>query len=100
MGGGLKNRGELTGFEVRGDGGQWMPAEVRIIDKERVSISCATVPEPTAVRYAWSNSPTATLFNDLDLPASPFRSDTPATLMEAVRSSQGTGSSLDTKKQP
>jgi sialate O-acetylesterase len=97
VGGGLKNRGELTGFEVRGDGGQWMPAQAQIIDKERVSVSSATVPEPTAVRYAWSNSPTATLFNDLDLPASPFRSDTPATLMEAVRSSYGIASP-ETKK--
>ena len=81
MGGGLKNRGELTGFEVRSADGQWMAAKARIADKERVSVSCATVPAPAAVRYAWANSPTATLFTDANLPASPFRSDTPAALI-------------------
>ncbi len=89
VGSGLKNRGELIGFEIRGDDGPWMPAKAQISGKERVSVSCATVPAPTAVRYAWANSPTATLFNDLNLPASPFRSDTPATLIEAVRSAYG-----------
>jgi len=100
VGGGLKNRGELTDFEVRSADGQWMAANARIIDKERVSVSCATVPAPAAVRYAWANSPTATLFNDLTLPASPFRSDTPAALIEAVRSSYHISSSVGVKEHP
>jgi sialate O-acetylesterase len=95
VGSGLKTRGELTGFEVRGDNGQWMPAQAQIIDKERVSVSCPTVPAPAAVRYAWANSPTATLFNDLNLPASPFRSDIPATLIEEVRKSLGGASAAN-----
>jgi sialate O-acetylesterase len=33
------------------------------------------VPEPVAVRYAWSNTPDANLFNGAGLPAAPFRSD-------------------------
>jgi sialate O-acetylesterase len=95
VGSGLKTRGELTGFEVRGDNGQWMPAQAQIIDKERVSVSSPTVPAPAAVRYAWANSPTATLFNDLNLPASPFRSDIPATLIEEVRKSSGGASAAN-----
>ena len=95
VGSGLKTRGELTGFEVRGDNGQWMPAQAQIVDKERVSVSCPSVPAPAAVRYAWANSPTATLFNDLNLPASPFRSDIPATLIEEVRKSFGGASAAN-----
>jgi len=87
VGSGLKTRGELTGFEVLGDNGQWMPAKAQITDKKVITVSCATVPVPLAVRYAWANSPTATLFNDLNLPASPFRSVTPEVLIEAVRAS-------------
>ena len=33
------------------------------------------IEKPTSVRYAWANSPTATLFNRDGLPASPFRTD-------------------------
>ncbi|MDH4445084.1 MAG: Ig-like domain-containing protein [Akkermansiaceae bacterium] len=93
VGSGLKNRGELTGFEVFSDG-QWLAAQALIIDKDRISVSNPTVPAPTAVRYAWANSPTATLFNELNLPAGPFRSDTPVALIEAVQTSYSSGSSL------
>ena len=34
------------------------------------------VPEPVAVRYAWSNLPHGGLMNSRELPACPFRSDT------------------------
>jgi sialate O-acetylesterase len=33
------------------------------------------VEAPVAVRYAWADSPECNLFNNEDLPASPFRTD-------------------------
>ena len=86
-GSGLKARGELTGFEIRGADGQWSPAKAEIAGPDRLVASSPTVPEPVAVRYAWANAPTSVLFNSLDLPASPFRSDVPVALIEAVKAS-------------
>lgn len=73
--GGLKARGELTGFEVRNADEKWFPAKAVIAAKNTVVISSPSAPEPQAVRYAWKNDPVATLFNDLGLAASPFRTD-------------------------
>jgi sialate O-acetylesterase len=38
-------------------------------------VSAAEVPEPVAVRYAFSNAPAASLYNAAGLPAAPFRTD-------------------------
>jgi sialate O-acetylesterase len=38
-------------------------------------VSSAAVPDPAAVRYAWTDAPTANLYNAAGLPAVPFRSD-------------------------
>ena len=89
VGTGLKARGDLVGFEVRGADQRWLPAKAVIADKDHVLVTCPEVPKPEAVRYAWSNSPTACLFNDSSLPASPFRTDVPATLVETLKKSGG-----------
>jgi sialate O-acetylesterase len=83
--GGLKARNELTGFEVRGTDDKWFPAKASITGKESVTVSSSSVPEPQAARYAWKNDPVATLFNDLNLPASPFRTDIPESLVKVVQ---------------
>jgi sialate O-acetylesterase len=85
VGGGLKARGDMAGFEVRGDDQNWWPASAQISSKDALTLSSEKVSEPVAARYAWSNAPTATLFNDLGLPASPFRSDTPLEKIEAIK---------------
>lgn len=85
VGGGLKARGALTGFEVRGADGIWQTAQATLSGKDSVTVSCAAIAEPQAARYAWKNDPVATLFNDLGLPASPFRTDTPETLIQAIQ---------------
>lgn len=85
--GGLKARGALTGFEIRGADLKWQPARAEIVGNDCVMVSSANVKEPAAVRYAWSNAPVATLFNDIGLPASPFRSDTPVELRNTVKAS-------------
>jgi len=72
---GLMTKGPtLLGFEVAGPDRQWVPAKA-IIDGVKVVVHSPEVTEPVAVRYAWWNSPKATLTNGAGLPAQPFRTD-------------------------
>jgi len=64
----------LTGFELAGVDKVFHPAEAKI-DGATVVVSCAEVPDPVAVRYAYRNAPVAGLFNAEGLPAAPFRTD-------------------------
>jgi sialate O-acetylesterase len=73
-GGLIADRKPLQSFELAGADRKFFPATARI-DRETVVVSAPGVPEPVAVRYAWSNSPDANLFNGAGLPAVPFRSD-------------------------
>jgi sialate O-acetylesterase len=66
------------GFLIAGADRAWKPAEARI-EGATVIVSNAEVKEPVAVRYGWANDPVATLRNQADLPAAPFRSDDWAT---------------------
>ncbi len=63
----------LPGFEVAGVDRVFHRAAARI-ERERVIVSSPAVSEPSAVRYAWRNTPAASLFNAGGLPAAPFRS--------------------------
>ncbi|MEZ5275015.1 MAG: sialate O-acetylesterase [Opitutaceae bacterium] len=72
---GLMTKGPtLLGFEVAGQDRRWVPAKA-IIDGVKVVVHSPEVAEPVAVRYAWRNSPEATLTNGAGLPAAPFRTD-------------------------
>ena len=54
---------------------QFYWADARI-DGDAVVLTSPKVPQPVAVRYAWSQrSPWANLFNKDGLPALPFRTD-------------------------
>jgi sialate O-acetylesterase len=64
--------GELTGFEVAGADGNFVPATARIVG-DRVEVSSPQVPVPMQVRYAWASDPKCNLVNGAGLPASPFR---------------------------
>ena len=71
---GLTAKGsEVTGFEVAGADGKFVPATARI-DGATVVASSPAIPEPVFVRYGWANSPQCNLFNSEGLPASPFTS--------------------------
>jgi sialate O-acetylesterase len=74
VGGGLKSRDgkPLTGFEIAGDDGKFVPGEA-VIDGENVVVSAKSVPNPTQVRFGWSNVANPNLSNKEGLPASPFR---------------------------
>ena len=65
--------GELTGFEVAGADGKFVPATAKI-DGNTVVAASDAVAEPVAVRYGWANSPQCNLFNGEGLAASPFTS--------------------------
>jgi sialate O-acetylesterase len=65
---------DLQGFMIAGDDKKWVGAQATI-DGNSVVVSSPQVSGPTAVRYAWAQSPVANLYNKDGLPASPFRTD-------------------------
>lgn len=65
---------EITGFEVAGADRVFHPATVKI-EGASVLVSSPAVPEPVAVRHAFTNAPSVSLFNATGLPAAPFRTD-------------------------
>jgi sialate O-acetylesterase len=74
VGGGLKSRDDkpLSGFEVAGEDGKFVPAEATI-DGETVVVSSKDVSSPAQVRFGWSNVANPNLMNKEGLPASPFQ---------------------------
>ena len=67
----------LVGFTICGQDKVFQPAQAEIVG-DTVVISSDKVAEPIAVRYGWANHPICNLFNREGLPASPFRTDVPA----------------------
>lgn len=65
--------GPVSGVEVAGKDGKFVPAQA-LIEGETLVASSPDVPQPVAVRYGWANSPQCNLFNGEGLPASPFTS--------------------------
>jgi len=78
VGSGLASRdGEpLSWFEIAGADGKFVEAQARI-DGATVVVSSEAVPEPVAVRFAWSQVAQPNLMNKAGLPASAFRTDGP-----------------------
>jgi sialate O-acetylesterase len=72
---GLYAYDELTGFEIAGNDKVFYPATAKIVDQRNVFVISEKVPEPVAVRYAWSNWINGTLYDTNLLPASSFRTD-------------------------
>ena len=72
---GLKKNGEtLKEFEIAGEDQVFYPADAKI-DGKTIVVSSSKVKEPVAVRFAWKAIPEPNLFNNENLPASPFRTD-------------------------
>lgn len=63
--------GNLSGFELAAENGIFAPASAIIVG-DTIHARSAAIPHPHYVRYAWSNNPSASLFNRARLPASPF----------------------------
>jgi sialate O-acetylesterase len=67
--------GKLARFAIAGKDKQWHWAEATI-DGDNVVVRSPEVPNPVAVRYAFSMNPEgANLYNKEGIPASPFRTD-------------------------
>lgn len=78
--------GQLEGFVVCGADHQWHWATTANIEGgDTVVLTCAEVPVPVAVRYAWANDPLCNLANGAGLPAGPFRTDDLPLTTAAVR---------------
>ena len=73
-GDGLTTHGqELTGFEIAGADGRFVPAKASV-KGDKVLVRSDAVAAPVAVRYGWSATAKASLFNGAGLPASSFSS--------------------------
>jgi len=72
IGSGLKAaEAGLTGFEIAGADGNFVPAQAQIVG-EKIQVSAEGVSQPVHARYAWRDNGVATLFNQEGLPASGF----------------------------
>lgn len=67
--------GSINGFEVAGADQQFYSAKASV-KGNLAEVSCDSVPNPVAVRYAWADDASnATLYNKEGFPALPFRTD-------------------------
>ena len=66
--------GSLKGFAIAGADKKFVWADA-VIKGKKVVVSSDAVENPVAVRYGWAINPECTLYNEADLPASPFRTD-------------------------
>jgi len=66
---------EAIGFTVCGEDKVWHFAKGKVLGNDKVELTCANVPKPLAVRYAWANNPICNLFSKDGLPVTPFRTD-------------------------
>lgn len=64
--------GSDPAFEIAGPDGAFTPARAAARNNE-VHLVNDSVEQPVFVRYAWSNNPTASVFNATGLPAAPFQ---------------------------
>lgn len=69
-----KDGKEPSGFWLAGADRQWHPARA-MIKGTIVELQSDRVAQPTACRYAFSNTPVVNLVNGAGLPAAPFRTD-------------------------
>jgi sialate O-acetylesterase len=68
--------GELKGFSIKGDDGQWHWADAKIVG-QTVVVSSKDVTKPVAVRFAFTtNRAHCNFYNKEGLPAVGFRTDT------------------------
>jgi len=71
----VAKNGALKQFAIAGADKHFVWATARI-EGSKVIVSAKEVANPVAVRYAWADNPEGSnLYNEEDLPASPFRTD-------------------------
>jgi hypothetical protein len=70
----IRDHARESGFMIAGSDRHFCPAKA-FVEGESIVVRSGRVKEPVAVRYAFSNTSVATLFNGEGLPASTFRTD-------------------------
>lgn len=66
--------GPVKGFALAGADRRYVWADARV-EGNTVVVSTPRIKKPVAVRYGWADNPEVNLYNNADLPASPFRTD-------------------------
>lgn len=66
---------EPQGFQIAGEDKKFVWATAVIQPDNTIHVSAAEVPNPVAVRYAWSNNPRCNMYANSGLPLTPFRTD-------------------------
>lgn len=64
-----------VGFAIAGRDRKFVPAQARLVGKDKVEVWSDRVTEPVAVRYAWADNPVCNVQNREGLPMTPFRTD-------------------------
>lgn len=71
----FKGEGTHTNFAIAGEDKKFVWADAKI-ENGKITVWSEEIPNPVAVRYAWSDNPDGEkLYNSEGLPASPFRTD-------------------------
>ena len=70
----IKDSSGATNFLIAGKDSVFVKANVKV-DGKKLVVYSDQVKSPVAVRYTWSNTDEATLFNKAGLPAPTFRTD-------------------------
>jgi sialate O-acetylesterase len=68
-------KGEPSGLVIAGSDGKFVEAKAKVINRTSLAVWSEKVPEPTMVRYAWSQRAICRLFSASGLPVGPFRTD-------------------------
>ena len=71
----VKGQPAPAGVVIAGSDGRFVEAKVQVKDRTSLLVWSDAVPEPVAVRYAWSSRGICRLFSASGLPVGPFRTD-------------------------
>jgi sialate O-acetylesterase len=66
---------EPRGFAIAGADQKFVWANAKIIEPGKIEVWSSTVPQPSAVRYAWADNPVCNVRAQEGLPLTPFRTD-------------------------
>lgn len=66
---------EPIGFAIAGEDREFVWADAKILEGNRIEVTSSEVSDPVAVRYAWADNPVCNMFDGVGLPLTPFRTD-------------------------
>ncbi|TWT79367.1 hypothetical protein CA13_07670 [Planctomycetes bacterium CA13] len=66
---------EPLGFTIAGEDKVFVNAKATLLKDGRIEVSADSVKKPASVRYGWADNPVCNMYNQEDLPLTPFRTD-------------------------